>query len=263
MVSFKRVLPVLVLTMAAVSLLLVVPTAFADSFSFSVSGSTQINLNSPNDNFWGDYETHVDGPGTTSEVGVGAPSVSGALALTNLSFFLPAGSTITSSSMEFILPTTAVEGTSVAFIASEHLPPPNPNDPTQIAPTFVNPGTATLNPFGFVNGRGGDNGIFDLTDEVPVVNGNEISTGDVSLEFTGASGSMEAIVATQGYNYAGYVDASGEVNIPYTLEVVGTYTVTPEPSGMVLLGTGMLALMGSAWYRRAATAEAPDYIRIT
>ena len=245
MVSWKRVVSVLVLGLVALPV-------YADSFTFSVSGSTQVSLNSPNDNFWGTYDTNVDGPGTTPEVRANAPNVSGGLNLTNLSFFLPAGSTITSASVEVILPTTVLEGTSVVFIANEHLPPPNPADPTQIAPTFVDPGTAYLGPFEFVNGRGGDDGIFDLINALPVINGNEISTGDISMEFTDASGYMEANVANQGYNWSGYIDATGEVNVPYTLEVVGDYTVTPEPSGMVLLGTGILALLVAAWYRRTA-----------
>jgi hypothetical protein len=247
MISLKRVL-----TMAAVSLLLVAPTAFADSFSFSVSSSTLVNLSSPNDNYWGDYETHVDGPGTTPEVRVNAPFVNGEISLTNVSFFLPAGSTITSASMELILPTTVVDGTSVAGTVG-HFPPPNPSDPTQIAPTFVDPGTAYLNPISSVNGTSNAGaGIFDITDQAPVITGSQISTGDVSLDFTGDNGWMEAIVATQGYNFGAYVDASGEVNLPFTIEVVGDYTVTPEPSGMVLLGTGVLALLAVAWWQRAA-----------
>jgi hypothetical protein len=242
--------------MAAVSLLLVVPTAVADSFSFSVSGSTQINFMSPDDNYWGVYETYVDGPGTASEVAIEAPFVNGELSLAGLSFSLPAGSTITSASMELVLPTTAVEGSFVATnVTSEQLPQPNPDDPTHIAPTFVNPQPVSVNPFEFVNGIGRyTDGVFHLTD-APVVSGNQISTGDLSLELTGASAFMEAVVATQGFNYAGYVDATGQANLPYTLEVVGTYTppaAAPEPSGMVLLGTGVLALMAGAWWRRAA-----------
>jgi hypothetical protein len=252
MVSFKRVLPILVLTMAAVSLLLVVPTALADSFSFSVSGSTQINFMSPDDNFWGVYETYVDGPGTASQVAIEDPFVSGVLSLASLSFTLPAGSTITSASLELILPTTAVEGSFVATnVTSEGLPQPNPEDPTHIAPTFANPQSVSVNAFEFANGIGRyTDGVFHLTD-APVVSGNQISTGDLSLELTGASAFMEAVVATEGYNYAGYVDGTGQAELPYTVEVVGDYTVTPEPSGMVLLGTGVLVLMTVAWWRRA------------
>lgn len=255
MSSFKRVLPVVVLTMAGASSLFVAPAALADSFTFTVSSSTLVTLNSPNDNYWGYYDTNGDGPGTTPEVRVNAPLVNGGLSLADASFFLPAGSTVTSASMELILPTTILTGTSVATTVG-HLPPPNPDDPIQIAPTFVDPGTAYLYPVSPVNGTSDAGpGVFDITDQAPVIAGNQISTGDVSLTFTGDNGWMEAIVATQGYNWSGYVDATGEVELPFTLEVVGTYTppaATPEPSAVVLLGTGVLALMAGAWWRRAA-----------
>ena len=254
MVAWKKVLPVLAL--GAFAFLVVVPAAFADSFSFSVSGSTQISLNSPNDNYWGDYETRADAFGTTSVVHAVVPNVGDLLEITNDSFYVPVGSTITSASLELILPTGVVNGTSqLANVTSERLPPPDPGNPTHTAPTFANPGTASLNPFSFVNGRGGSNGVFDLLN-VPVVSGNEISTGDLSLELTGASGQLAALVATQGFNYAGYVDGTGEVDLPYTLELVGTYTpaaCTPEPSGLVLLATGVLAMLAAAWYRRTAS----------
>lgn len=253
MVSFKRVLPAVVLGMVALP-------AFADSFSFSVSGSTQITLTSPNDNFWGDYESN----GNRSTVNAEAPYVTGGLSLANLSFFLPAGSTITSASLELILPATYTYGTSVETnITQERLPPPDTSEPVGSAPTF-DPGTAYLEPFSFVNGRSGGDGIFDLTGDAPVVGGgispgdspviggNEVSTGDLSLELSGAIGGMEATVATQGDNYSGYVGGTGEVSLPYTLEVVGDYTVTPEPAGIVLLGTGMLALLAGVWWRRTA-----------
>jgi hypothetical protein len=251
----------LVLTLTAVFVLFVVPAARADSFTFSVSGSTLVYLNSPNDNYWGTYESPFDGSVTT-EVSDWAPYVAAQLNLANLSFFLPVGSTITSGSIELILPTTTLQGTSVATnVTTEHLPPPDQDSPVGTLPTF-DPGTASLYPFDSVNGIGSGDGVFDLTMGFgqtvysPLISGNEISTGDLALELSGASsGEMVAMVATQGYNYDGYVDINGEVNVPYTLEVVGTYTppaATPEPSAVVLLGTGMLALMAGAWWRRNA-----------
>ena len=255
MVASQRVLRILILTMTAVFALLVIPAARADSFTFSVSGSTEIYFTSPNDNYWGYYTTGFDQTGTTTELEVEAPFVSETLDLANQSFFLPAGSTITSASIELVLPTTTLNGTSVASnVTSEHLPPPNPSDPTQIAPTFVDPGTATLTSFYQVNGISVGSGLVDLTDELPIISGNQISTGALSLNLVGASGFMEETVATQGFNYSGYVTATGQVSLPYTLEVVGTYTpaATPEPSAVVLLGTGMLALMAGAWWRRNA-----------
>jgi hypothetical protein len=260
MVASKRVLSMLALTMTAVFVLLVVPAARADNFTFSVSGSTLVYLDSPNDNYWGTYESPYYGSVTT-EVRDWAPYVYGQLNFTNVSFVLPAGSTITSGSIELILPTTILQGTSVATnVTTEHLPPPDLDSPVGTLPTF-DPGTAYLYPFDRVNGIGSNNGTFDLTMGFgltvysPLINGNQISTGDLALTLSDAqTDEMEAMVATQGSNYNGYVDVNGEVNVPYTLEVVGTYTpaATPEPSAVVLLGTGMLALMAGAWWRRNA-----------
>jgi hypothetical protein len=61
-------------------------------------------------------------------------------------------------------------------------------------------------------------------------------------------------VATPGYNWSGYIDAAGSVDLDYRLvvdvEYVTPESVTPEPSSLLLLGTGILALAG-AMFRNA------------
>jgi hypothetical protein len=52
-------------------------------------------------------------------------------------------------------------------------------------------------------------------------------------------------VATPGYNWAGYIGAAGSVDLDYTIVVDVDYiTPVPEPSSLLLLVTGILALAG-------------------
>jgi hypothetical protein len=52
-------------------------------------------------------------------------------------------------------------------------------------------------------------------------------------------------VATPGVNWDGYIGGSGQVLIPYTVELDVTYSPVPEPSTFALLGTGILGLVGA------------------
>jgi hypothetical protein len=59
-------------------------------------------------------------------------------------------------------------------------------------------------------------------------------------------------LVSSGYNSGEIFNFEGENTVDVSEDLSIDYTVTPEPSGMVLLATGMLALMATAWYRRAA-----------
>jgi hypothetical protein len=78
----------------------------------------------------------------------------------------------------------------------------------------------------------------------PLISGNEVSTGDLGL-YAEILGSIHDTVATPGVNWDGYIGGSGQVLIPYTVELDVTYSPVPEPSAFALLGTGILALAGA------------------
>ena len=234
--------------LAAASLLIVACTARADSYQFSISSNAQVTVYSPNDNYYGEYRTLPDATGTTSQVFIGI-SGSSIVALTDDSFFLPAGSTITSATLELILPNTRLQGTSVDSIVTfptfDQPRPVDPSNPTLIAPTLQNPGTAFLSGIGAVNGAAWVNGAYLLSNNPPTIAGNEVSILNLDL-FLQTYGGMDAIVATQGYNWDGFIGGTGQINLPYTLEIDGNFTPapTPEPCSLTLLGTGMAVLLG-------------------
>jgi PEP-CTERM motif len=227
------------------------PAALADSFQFSISSSVQEFItNEGNESYESIYSTGPDAWGTQPSVESVTPSY-GNSSFANISFSLPSGSTVTSATLELLLPSTTVHGTAELF-GGGGLVPPDPDNDVSIGPTF-NPGTSTVVVKGILDNvdgtfADGSGEGFDLSSNLLVINGNEISSGDLSgdnLHFL-VDGTISATVNTQGYNTEGYVGGSGQANIPYTLEVVGTYSPVPEPSTIALLGTGILGLAGAA-----------------
>jgi hypothetical protein len=77
----------------------------------------------------------------------------------------------------------------------------------------------------------------------PLISGNEVSTGDLDLPFV-LSGVILDTMPTPGVNWAGYIGGSGQVVIPYTVELDVTYAPVPEPSTFVLIGAGIFAIAG-------------------
>jgi hypothetical protein len=55
---------------------------------------------------------------------------------------------------------------------------------------------------------------------------------------------------TPGINWDGYIGDSGQVDIPYTVQLDVPYSTVSEPSTFVLLGTGILFLAVAA-YRKS------------
>jgi hypothetical protein len=206
-------------------LLAIAPAAVADSMQLSVNSSVLVNFTSPYDSYWGVYvsgQPYTDFP-SFDTTGVFAN-------FSSVSLFVPAGNAVTSASINVTLPANPIQGTGVNF-AQTSFPTPNPGSPS-IAPTF--------------NGTGSTDVFVSYPPIIfhPLISGNEVSTGDLGL-YAEIQGSIHDTVATPGVNWNGYIGGSGQVLIPYTVELDVTYSPVPEPSVFALLGTGMLGLAGA------------------
>lgn len=238
----------------AVVIFLLSPVAFADSYLVSISSTVETTMVSPDDNFWGTYSTASPGP-------VAVDFTSGTATLAGSSFSLASGSVITSANVYLVLSSTPTAGASTGFIAPDGFPPPDPSEPVGPAPTF---GSGTFSVAGtdfYLCVAGGtcplfdSGGSYDLGD-IAAFSGNEVATGALGLTMLLSGEIQTEIGASGGSNWGGYVDATGTVDLPYTVEIEGNYTpaVTPEPSSIVLLGTGMLAGVGLVARRRLGVA---------
>lgn len=227
----------------AVILFAFAPVALADSIQFTVNSSVHVFGGSPGDSWWGIYSTPPDAYGTTPIVHVSVPFgyAQGSTTFPNVSFFLPAGSVITSATMELIYPSIFVGTASVAI--AQGLGPSGDFTGPHIPPTFNYPATISFYIEDVFTSIGTlPPGVFPNT---PTINGNEISTGTWNLLFLGV-GDIAGTVDTQGYNWAGYITGEGQADIPYSVQVDVDYTPVPEPPGFVLLGTAVLGLVGVA-----------------
>jgi hypothetical protein len=226
-------------------LLILVPSALADSFQITISSSvTEFIDNNGNASFEGIYETKPDALGTQTVVYASTPYFHNS-PFPDISFSLPSGSTITSATLQLLLPLTPVHGTATLSLdPSNHIPPPDIENPIHIAPTLNPNGVSSIfvdSPvlIPFISGIDNGNGfkVFDLS-SLLASDGNRLSADLETLHLL-VGGLISTTVDVQGFNFAGYVGGSGQAEIPYMLQIDGTFSTVPEPSGFVLLATGM------------------------
>jgi hypothetical protein len=213
--------------LATIALLTISPFVSADSIQLLVNSSITTPISSPNDNYYGTYTSLS--PFTFYSASIGRyPAL---LEFSSVSLFVPMGSVITSATTRLIFPSELTSGTAQVFPVQRYAPP-DMSQPAGAAPTFASGASEVyVGEYSFV-GR-------------PLVNGNEVSTGDLSVVLI-LGGYLQGTVITPGVNWAGYIGGTGQVTIPYSVQMDVTYTTpVPEPSTITLLSIGILGLAGA------------------
>jgi hypothetical protein len=205
-----------------------VPVAFADSIQYILNTSATIDITTLNDNFAGEYVNVASAPFLFTLPGV---CCSATVPLANASVSVPTGSVITSAFATLTRLQGPYQGTGY-IVPFERLPGSDPSLPI-VAPTFSTVGTSKVT-------------VDSFSVSLPaIVNGDAVSPSfkDLFIEYRGY---VTSDLESPGSNWAGFIAAIGEVDIPYTIELDVTYSPVPEPSTFALLATGLLGLAAAA-----------------
>jgi PEP-CTERM motif len=208
-----------------------VPAALADSIQYILNTTATIDVTNFSTNSAGQYVNVAGLPFLFTDPEVVGPAT---VPLANASVSVPAGSVITSAFATVTLLQGTYQGTGYIVPLGQF----QGHDPSlpSVAPTFSTIGTSEVT-------------VDAVYVSLPaMVNGDEVSPNFNNL-FVDYSGHVHSDLESPGSNWAGYLGAVGEVEVPYTIELDVTYSPVPEPSTFVLLGTGILGVAGIARLR--------------
>jgi hypothetical protein len=198
--------------------------ACADSFQFIVKSTVVVHGSTPESNM-ADYCI-----GECNPVRISGSAGSGAYAfLPSMLFSLASRDTITSvthASFDFGSPIWSTAN--VTGVIGGQYPVPDPSDPVSVPPT--------LGPAMIVSAT------LDQPEQLLLDwMGNTLDAGPFIWDQNGWV-NFDVSFDLPGHNWHGFIGAYGSIEIPYTLEIDGTY-VTPEPATLGLLGTALAVLV--------------------
>jgi hypothetical protein len=200
-----------------------VPSAHADSIQYILNTTATIDMTTLSDNFAGQYVNVASFPFLFTD-----PEVVGSVfvPLANASVSVPSSSVITSAFATVTLLQGTYQGTGYIFPLGQFAG----HDPSlpSVAPTFSTIGTSDVT-------------VDYFSVSLPaMVNGDVVSPSfDLFVDYVGH---VNSDLESPGSNWAGYLGAVGEMEIPYTVELDVTYSPVPEPSTFLLLSTGIFGL---------------------